>query len=238
MLGVFNVYPWVMPAETQDFVSFFVENGVKKKYAKHQILEHGGKNGCVSMVEKGLLSFFFYDAFSRQNVFSLSPPRRTLGDLEALDGTTSYALAECLMETHMLVVSRKSFITYLRGNVDRMEQYAASANRKHQCVMEGMIATYTYPVPERLRLLLYSLIHSFEINYVNNYLQLPLELSVTDIARILSADRSWVSLTISAWKNEGYVRRTGKKFLVSPKLFAHPMIYQHFSREEKADRPK
>jgi CRP-like cAMP-binding protein len=229
MIGVFNVYPWIMPAESEDLRAFFRERGIKKTFAKRQILPHGGKDGTIGMVESGLISFFFYDAQARQQVFSLSAAGCLLGDIEALDGTKSYAMAECLTETEMLIVPRTAFTDYLKSDILRMEEYARSANRKHQCAMEGMISTYIYPVEDRLLLFLYSLVHAFKEERVGEFLRLPLQLSVTDIARVLSADRSWVSLTLNSWAKSGLVKKSGRAILIHPDLFSHKTISGQFT---------
>ncbi len=219
MNKVFNIYPWIMPPEPEVIQEFFVREGRLKKISKGQLIAHGALSGQVSLIVSGLVIFYFLDYMDQQKVFSICPPKRTVGDLEVVGSMTCNALAECYYPGELLIVTNQKFQDFLRSSVDVMEQYALSSNLKHQCAMEGMISNYTLPLSLRLKLLLYSTICTQGKLEPDGWNEIPFKLTVTDISLIISANRSWLSTTLNKWIADGFVKKDRHRLLVHGKLF-------------------
>lgn len=219
MIEVFRTLPWVMPEEPVSLQNFFYEEGVKRKYEKGQFIPHGPDNPQVSLISKGLVVFCFLDYRYQQQVFSLSMEGRTVGDLEAISEKNCHVIAECLKPTEVYAVSAEKYRTFLRSSVSFMEDYAISANNKHQCVMEGMMANYTLPHRLRLIQLFYSILVSKGPLNKGSWNKMPFSMSITDISKLVSANRSWTSTTVNDWISQGLVKKEGSYFWVREELF-------------------
>lgn len=215
-----KVFPWVMPEEPEIIRRIFYSRGVLKSFPKGTVLKHGGEDGVVYLVSSGVVTFGFLDVNNRYQVISLSLPGRTVGDLDSLDPTPCSIIAEVLKPVKMYCVPRSVWIEELRSNIDVMEAYAQSANYKHQCTMQGMVANYTWALADRLRLLFYSLIKTSYDFKMDDWNPLPVKLNNTELATVVSVNRSWVSRTLSHWEAEGLARKDGRILLLHASLFS------------------
>ncbi len=215
-----KVLPWVMPEEPEIIREIFYSHGTLKSFPKGTVLRHGGEDGTVYLVDSGLVTFGFLDFNSHYQVISLSLPGRTVGDLDSLDPTPCSVIAEVLKPVQLYCLHRSKWIEQLRSNIRVMEAYAQSANYKHQCTMQGMIANYTWPLADRLRLLFYSLITSAYEFRPNDWNPLPVKINNTELATVVSVNRSWVSRTLSRWGEMGVVKKDGRILLLHASLFS------------------
>lgn len=223
---VFNALPWVMPAEPPEIQEIFKRRGRRIECPAGKLILHGLDSG-VTLIEKGVVVFSFNDLEDHCQIFSLCLPGCTVGDLEPLEpNSIAAANAECIKPCTVLYVPQAAWLEEIRSSVPMMEAYAKSANRKHWCVMEGMIANYTQPLEIRLRLFLYSLISSHYKVGDREWNPCPVLLTVTDIAKIVAANRSWVSRTLSVWTEQGKMKKEGF-FLVF-----HRAVFEGFGERE------
>ncbi|MDO5532478.1 Crp/Fnr family transcriptional regulator [Sutterella sp.] len=183
------------------------------------VLAHGGENGTVSLIRKGLVTFGYMDAAENYQVLSILLPGRLAGDMDVLEPTPYRIIVQTLKPIELLTISRDEWLRHLRGSVETMETYTRLANRCHQSVMDGMIANYTRPLEQRLRTLILSLITEHYAVKPSDWNPCPVTLSVTDLAQIVSASRSWVSRTLSAWIEEGMARKDGRLLFFRGELF-------------------
>lgn len=231
MSQVFSQKPWVMPEEPPRIKKIFEQHGKVLQYKKGAIFSHGSDNSSVYLVIKGLVTFGYFDSLDHYQVLSLILPGRSIGDLDSLDSQPCNVLAECLRPTTVLAVPHGTWISELHASVANMEAYANSANLKHQCAMEGMIANYTQPLEHRLRLLLFSLISSYYNIRKDSWNPCPITITITDIAKVVACNRCWVSRTISRWSRENLIKKDGRLLLISSSLFTG------LSMEEISDSP-
>ena len=207
---IFCTNPWIMPAEPPVIRKIFEDHGNIVRYEKGSAISHGGKAGSVFLLKKGLVTFGYLDAQEVYRVLSLITPGRTVGDLDSLDQRPCGIIAECLKPSELYVLTHEEWLKNIRSNVEVMEAYALSANRKHQCSMEGMIANYTQPLEMRLRFLLLALIESHYPLKVDGWNPSPVPLSITDISHLVASSRPWVSRTMSHWMKEGLMKKDGR----------------------------
>lgn len=201
--------PWVLPAEPESIWKIFFTHGARVSFPRHATLTHGGVDGKVYLVVKGLVTFGYLDINHKFQIICVVLPGSTVGDLDSLDPTPCSILAETVKPTELLCIPRDVWLDELRSSVCLMEDYAKSANFKHQCTMAGMIANYTQPLEQRLRLLLFSLIQSYYPLKPDDWNPLPVKLSVTEIASIVATNRCWCSRTFSKWTELGLIDKSG-----------------------------
>lgn len=83
MRQVFLNAPWVHDAEPPQLKAIFEQHGVLRKFPKGFIFNHGGTQGNVYFITKGLVFFTFPDPKDKFRVFGILPPDRVVGDLDA-----------------------------------------------------------------------------------------------------------------------------------------------------------
>lgn len=215
-----KILPWVMPEEPEILQNIFKEYGALKTYEKGSFLNHGGEDGMVYLIVSGMVTFGFLDITNRYQIMSIVLPGRSVGDLDSLDTTPCGIIAEVLKPVELYWMPRSVWVCEIRKNIDLMQAYAQSANYKHQCAMQGMVANYTWPLEDRLRLLFYSLITAHYPIKAKGWNPLPVKLNNTELSTIVSVNRSWVSRTLSRWFETGLAKKDGRVLLLSSELFS------------------
>lgn len=209
-----------MPAQTEPIIDIFKRYGHPKTFARGERLRHGGLDGEVCLLTKGLGIFTFSDGNGTEHVLSLILPHRTMGDLDALDLRPVGLVAEFIRPSTVLALERNAWLEALRSDVRIMEAYLSSAILEHECCMEGMLSNFTVDLDTRLRILLHAIIKSHYQIRKDYWNPVPISLSITDIAKMVSANRSWVSRTVSSWVEAGLMRKDKRQLLVRSELFA------------------
>lgn len=216
---VFCNNPWIMPPEPDIIRDIFVRRGTIQHFPAGTRLTHGGVAGSVYFVNKGLATFGYFDASAVFQVLNIILPGRTVGDLDSLTSDPCTIIAECIKPCVLSVLTKEEWQDAIRSSVATMEAYALSANKKHQCAMEGLINNRTLPLPLRLKRLLLALIQTHYTLHQDRWNPCPASLTVTDLAKVLSASRPWVSRTLSAWIAEGLMKKDGRSLLIKAELF-------------------
>ena len=146
-------------------------------------------------------------------------PGRALGDLDALNPHRVAVHVDFIRPSSVLIVPRARFLESLRASVEMMEIYADLAILKQESALEGMLANFTLDLEARLRVFLLSAITSFAELQRCGWNLCPLGLTITELSRILSADRSWVSTKVNDWIKLGDARKDGRKLYLHGRLF-------------------
>lgn len=221
MRQAFRMRPWVFPAEPQAIREIFERSGEERRYAKGVLMPHGGKDpdAVVGFLTSGLAAVSALGPDGAPHIFGLIAPGRSLGDLSALNPHRVNVVMKFLRPSTALVLPRAVFLTALRSSVERMEIYADLAILKEESALEGMLARFTLDLEERLRVLLLALISSFGELRADDWNLCPLELTVTELAHFLSADRSWVSTKLNAWVKSGDAKKDGRRLYVHGRVF-------------------
>ncbi len=219
MRQVFRARPWVLPAEPAKLAELF-KNGRLMQLERGATLRHGGLDGGVTLLLEGLATFAFLDLHGKYHTFALVLPGRTIGDLDALNPNRTAVIAECIRPSRVLVVSNADYRRALRTSTDLMEMYADLSILKEETILEGAFANYTMDLDARLRVLFLSIfLEGGSPLDLEGWNECPVSLSVTEIARIVSGNRSWVSTRLSEWTREGLLQKSGRRMAVRANLF-------------------
>lgn len=234
MRQVFRTRPWVLPREPDRFVDYFKRYGRETDFPKDGFIPHGGVDGEIALLLDGLVSFAFTDNQSNHHIFAIVLPGRTIGDLDALNPSRVNVLAECIRPSRVILLKNRIWRECMRESIENMELYADLSILKEECILEGAFANFTMELDMRLRVLIYAILQGCGIAIQphsdghacggwagQEWIECPLELTVTEFARIVGANRSWVSTKISEWIDEGLMRKSGRSIACHPKLFAN-----------------
>lgn len=147
---VFLNAPWVHDAEPPQLKAIFEQHGVLRKFPKGFIFNHGGTQGNVYYITKGLVFFTFPDPKDKFRVFGILPPDRVVGDLDAVTQFSINVFATSARPTECLVVPGRVYREALEADPELMKLYAINAVAKEETHMEGMMAVFTLPAEKRL----------------------------------------------------------------------------------------
>lgn len=119
-----------------------------------------------------------------------------MGDIDGLTGTMANVSAYTIKNSTGLVLPYDVWHSEIRKDINIYEKVAQNITFKQESHIEALIDS-------RLRAFLHSLIKSY---YKPNYAgwnPMPVRLTATLIAAIISASRTSVSLTLSYWMEKG-----------------------------------
>ncbi len=219
MKQVFRARPWVLPPEPAKLAELFKEGSVVTMDVGGTF-HHGGMEGHVALLLEGLVTFSFIDIRGGYHTFALVLPGRTIGDLDALNPDRTSVIAECIRPSRALLIPNMQYRRALRTSVELMEMYADFAILKEEAILDGAFANFSMDTDRRLRVLILSLFLEADGKFnEDGWGNSPVSLSVTEISRIISATRSWVSTQLSEWQREGLLKKTGRTFSVRREIF-------------------
>lgn len=150
MRQVFQSRPWVHQEEPEALAEVFRLYGVRRRVPKGYVFLHGSERGEVNYLVKGIAFFAFVDSDGRDRIFAVLPPKRVIGDLDALTEYRLNVIAVTSRPCEVLTVPGEVYRKFLRSDPKLMELYAVSAVTKEESHMEGLFANYTLPLEQRL----------------------------------------------------------------------------------------
>ena len=189
---------WFHPEAPAEVVEIFNRLGEKRTFKKGEELKHGAPDGEITLLLTGLCLYRFWDTQDKKHVLSLILPNRTMGDIDGLTGTMANG-----------------------KDINIYEKVAQNITFKQESHIEALLACFTLDIDSRLRAFLHSLIKSY---YKPNYAgwnPMPVRLTATLIAAIISASRTSVSLTLSDWMEKGWMKRDGNIALFHGSIFTN-----------------
>ena len=218
MRQVFLESPWIHPEEPERLRALFTTYGQRKSVKAGTALPHGTHGAYVGLLLKGLGAFRFTDAGGRSHIFAVILPGRVFGDLDALTRSRLNLQGLVIRNSEVALLTRSRWEDLIDADPGLLKLYTKHAIAKQEAHMEGMIANFTMSLPARLRALLRSLISSCYPVKPDDWNPLPVKLTVTEMSEVVAANRSSVSLQLSAWIDEGLIRRDGRMLIVHGKL--------------------
>lgn len=222
MPHVFLQSPWIHPEEPEPLKRIFRTLGRRLEVPAGALLPYETTEPLVGLLESGLGAFSFTDRQGRGHTFALILPGRVFGDLDVISGRRPNLHGMAIRRSTILILERSRWQAALEMSTELMRVHVRQAIIKQECHMEGMIANYTLDLAERMKALLRSVIESWYPLRTDGWNPLPIALNVTEISRIVSANRSSASVILSRWTDEGLVRRDGRRLILHGSLFEDP----------------
>jgi len=221
MRQVFLDRPWIHQEEPEPLAAIFRSHGVLRKYPKGHMFFHGGDDGEVSLLVKGLVFFTFPDSGDRDRIFALLPPKRVIGDLDALTKDRLNIIAVTARPSEVLTVSGRIYRKALESDQNLLLLYTKSAIHKEEAELEGLMANFTFQLEERMLALFSSIIRAYYPLKKEDWNPVPLTLTTYEIADIVSSCRSTISTILNQWVEKGLAKRSGRRLVLHGKLFVH-----------------
>mgnify|MGYP002590288191 FL=1 len=219
MRQVFYSSPWIHEPEPEELFRIYAAYGERIKVKAGADLPYSGEDALVCYLEKGLGAFSYLDKSGHKNYFAIIVPKRTFGDLVSLTQNRMCLKGEILRDSTLIILKRKIWEEQVMKSVATLSCYVRNAISKEESHMEGMIANSTLELPERILSFSYALINAYYPPKLEDWNPLPVTLTLTEISRVVAANRTSVSLIISDWIKDGNAQKKGRQLLIHGRLF-------------------
>lgn len=206
---------WIHPEEPQIIRDIFYKYGKEQHLKKGTELMHGGPCGEVTLLVKGLGLYLFTDSNMKEHVMSLIIPNRVMGDIDGACCNVANVCVPLVMDSTVLTLSYEAWHREVFENNEVLKVFTNNVVRKQESHIEALLACFTLDVADRLRSFFQALIKSYyPVNY-DDWNPVPvIGLNTVLLAKIVSASRTSVSLTLTEWTNKGLIRKDGSQFVI------------------------
>ncbi len=228
MRQIFYEFPWVHAPASSAFLPLFQRYGHFERLKAGQAIYNGGIEGEVAWILSGLCVFQTGDTHDRPQFFTLVPANRLMGNVDGYTGAVVNITDIALRTTEVLLMSRHSFLSLIHRDLVLNDEHTTMLVREHESDMEGFFSAIHDRVEVRIARLFASLIFRDELRLTFNWNKavanfvptpIPYDLSITEIARTISATRTAVSLIMNDWLRAGVlVEKDGKRLITQALL--------------------
>ncbi|MBQ9240641.1 MAG: Crp/Fnr family transcriptional regulator [Duodenibacillus sp.] len=220
MRQIFQSLPWIHPVEPEEITDIYRKHGVRRHVKRGEILKHGGQSPKLFFLEKGLCAYFVGGRVkNRPSVLSLILPGRTMGDITCFTKDKVNVLSLALKDSTVLEVDPFAVLEESKKNPDLMLQLGRLLIHKQESHMEGLLANFTLPAADRLKVLVKALFLSYRLPIRrDDWNVVPLRLNNEQLALIVNLTRISVSKILSEWQEAGLARKDGMTLLVRAEL--------------------
>lgn len=139
-----------------------------------------------------------------------------MGDIDGLTGTMANVSAYTIKNSTGLVLPYDVWHSEIRKDINIYEKVAQNITFKQESHIEALLACFTLDIDSRLR----AFLSYYKPNYAG-WNPMPVRLTATLIAAIISASRTSVSLTLSDWMEKGWMKRDGNIALFHGSIFTN-----------------
>lgn len=210
---------WIHPEAPESVVEIFKRRGKLREFKKGDELKHGAPDGEVTLLLKGLCIYRFWDHEDKEHVLSLILPNRTIGDIDALTKTMANVSAYIPKASLGLVLPYKVWHEEITKDLKVFEDVAQNITFKQESHIEALLACFSLDIDKRLKAFLHALIKAYYKPNYEGWNPMPIQMTATLIASIISASRTSVSLTLSDWQEKGLMKKDGKIMLFHGSAF-------------------
>lgn len=220
MRQIFTAFPYVEPP-VLDFIAERV-----RAHARLLTLEPGdilkmpGELHHFYMVEEGVCGYFVAGVvFGHSRIMSLLPPKRTVADISVSTGRPCNIETRALTKAKAWACPAQFFKEEIFSNNALAELYYRLAVMKHESTVEGMVANFTLPPEQRLKILMMMLCTDAP-QVKGDWHRVPYRLTAETMGLVVNLTRSNVSRQLSQWREAGLARKVGLDWELHEKLFS------------------
>lgn len=229
MRQVFLQFPWIHAPTPKSFFPLFQRYGHYQVLKAGQAIYNGGTDGEVAWILSGLCAFRIQDAQDKAHYFTLVPAHRLVGNVDAYTASVVNVVDFAMRESEVLLLPRHNFVEALQRNARLAEEHTSVLVHEHESDMEGLFSVATDTLALRLVRLFGALLfrdsprESFHWEKAIDELApqpIPFSLTPTEIAKIVHASRTAVSLQLNAWERSGLIKVLDGERHITPELLS------------------
>ena len=226
MRQIFTSLPYVLPADPPEIAALYRAQGTERSVKKGETLKRGGEDAKLFFITEGLAAYFVAEELTgRPKVLALLPPGRAAGDLTAAIENRCNVHTRMLTDGKVLVLPASILTEAMRSEGGFAEVLVRSVIAKEECHIEGMVANFTLPPEQRLKVFFQSaLTHEGGCVEGETWWRIPYRLSAELLGEIVNLNRVSVAKILSGWFREGLAKREGTDLFVRPALFDRALL--------------
>ena len=237
MRQIFTSLPYVLPTDPPEIAALYRARGTERSVKRGETLKRGGEDAKLFFITEGLTAYFIAEELTgRPRVLALLPPGRAAGDLTAAIENRCNVHTKMITDGKVLVLPASILTEAMRSEGGFAEVLVRSVIAKEECHIEGMVANFTLPPEQRLKVFFQSaLTHEGGCVAGEEWWRFPYRLSAELVGEVVNLNRVSVAKILSAWFHEGLAKREGADLFVRPALF--DAVYAWLARNDRAAKP-
>ncbi len=210
LLGSTNLFGDLEPA-VLDRLS---ERAVNRHFSKGEFIFHEGDPGdSLFVICSGLVKVFVTSADGDEMVLTTLVPPEVFGELSLIDGGQRSASAEVLEQTELLVITRSSLLETLNANPEVTDRLLVT--------LGSLVRRLTEQASDLVFLDLYGRVAKLLVGLADERgetsrdgIVLDLNVTQSDLARMVGGTRQSVNQILRAFDRRGYVELKGRTIML------------------------
>lgn len=190
------------------------ERATQRTYDKGQLIFHQGDlAGSLFVMREGLVKVFVTSEAGDEMVLVTLRPPDTFGELALLDGLERSASAEAVEPTTVVELDRNTFLELLDSNPHMTEALLQSMGRVLRRLTEQASDLVFLDLHGRVAKLLVTIADDRGTPLAAGQ-ELDLQLTQSDLARMVGGSRQSVNQILRSFERRGYLDIEGRKVIV------------------------
>lgn len=221
MRQIFTAFPYVEPPVPDIIADRIRANARLLTLEPGDILKMPGELHHFYMVEEGVCGYFVAGTvFGHSRIMSLLPPKRTVADISVSTGRPCNIETRALTKAKAWACPAQFFKDVIFANTAFSELYYRLTVMKHESTVEGMVANFTLPPEQRLKILFLMLCTDVPQPVGAEWRRVPYRLTAQNIGLVVNVTRSNVSRQLNLWREAGLARKVGLDWELHESLFS------------------
>jgi CRP-like cAMP-binding protein len=168
---------------------------------------------ALYVVETGRVRLYVPTEGGEEFTVDLAGPGDVFGEMALLDGLPRSASAETLEKTTMLVLSRDDFLRQMESTPSLAVAIVAMVSRRLRNTLEYAESLAFHDLHARVARALFGLAQRYGAK-VTKGVEIELELTQSDLARMVAATRERVNRTLASFRDQGLLEVRGRKIVL------------------------
>lgn len=209
MRQAFSGLSWVRSRVLPEIYQVIKENGNIEKYKKGELIIPPRKRyDKFAIIESGLLCKAIYNnSINKNTAFSLLIPGRLLGTSYYMSTEKSNLYVKALRNTEIITVPFEFVDDLMLSDKRFMKLIHRQFSVDWESDLEGLASLSFFTPEEKLKILFKVLMLSYDTDFSQEWVKLPLRLSYTEMSNVIYTTRLTVIRIINHWKAEGAYRQ-------------------------------
>lgn len=204
-----------MAEDSTEVADFFKASGRPFICRRRDVINLGHEHR-IFWIEAGLFGTSLTVGDHNQRLIGLFAPNTLLGGVRSAGhtGEPMALMATALADTHGFALPSVTYQQWLTENSERETNVLRNCIAKSECQLEGVLVNDLCPVDYRVEVAIAILFKAAGISNNTLPMVLPWEITVTDIAMLVHAERGMVSKVVAKLVREGIVGKSGRRLML------------------------
>lgn len=212
---IYRRNPWLMIEDSDEVADFFKASGTPFVCHRRDIV-HFGSQPNVYWIESGLVASSATTDVDRMRWIALFSRRTLLGSVRAIGHAQAAMtlMATAVTDVCGYAVPLELYARWAAESPERERRLLRNCIAKSECQVEGVLVNDLCSVDDRVEIAVAVLFRAAGITEAQLPAELPWNVSVSDIACLVHAERAMTSRAVSRMAANGLLERSGRRLLL------------------------